>query len=502
MNSIINRNRSTTNYNNNFSGTIILIIAIAVIAIIVPYGLFSRGECVFQIDRSALAAKPETQEHINYLPIIFKLHTSASPIVNLPDIENEQGEFLPEEAAAFGFGRVTPIENYTDIRVGYTQTELWVRVSVFDRRLWYDPSPTLEDLTNWDSVSLFLDTGGDTFRFDAQMNWWEERDQFQASYQLINGNWTPAPITFLTDSVWWGFPQPNDDQDDRAWAIAFSIPYLSLGYNEAPAEGTEWRLGFQVYDRDDSIGTPIPTKYWPDSLLINHPLTWGVAHFGLPEYTIPQASNPQNFTLRNGFNGITVTDGMVGGGTVCGDGLDFWNEWGDFSYLGSRALNVQNQGNTDDWPCFSKIYMNFPLDSLPLDKEVITATLTLHQLGNSIGFPYDPPKALNSLIQVWQINQDWDPNTLSWNNSPQPVENISRSWLGSIYPGDPDDLGIARTWDVSILVAEAYDFRKPLQMLLYSADFYGPHGKYFFSSSSDDWAGAWRPSLTITLGNP
>ena len=99
-------------------------------------------------------------------------------------------------------------------------------------------------------------------------------------------------------------------------------------------------------------------------MLPNYPITWGIVHFGLPGYTPPQASNPQLFTIRNGLNGITVTDGMVGGDTVCGDGLDFWSEWGVQSYPGSRHLNVQNQGNTDDWPCFSKIYITFPLDQL------------------------------------------------------------------------------------------------------------------------------------------
>ena len=80
---------------------------------------------------------------------------------------------------------------------------------------------------------------------------------------------------------------------------------------------------------------------------------------------------------------------------------------------------------------------------------MITATLTLRQLGNASG--WDNP---NSLIQVWEINQDWDPATLSWNNAPPPIENLSRAWVGSIYPGYPGDLGIARTWDVSLAATQ------------------------------------------------
>ncbi len=71
--------------------------------------------------------------------------------------------------------------------------------------------------------------------------------------------------------------------------------------------------------------------------------------------------------------------------------------------------------------------------------------------------------------------------------------------MGSI---DQSQVGIARTIDVSLAATRAYLDRKPLQVVLYSADFYGPHGKYFFSSSSIDYDGVWRPSLEITLGNP
>jgi hypothetical protein len=130
---------------------------------------------------------------------------------------------------------------------------------------------------------------------------------------------------------------------------------------------------------------------------------------------------------------------------------------------------------------------------------VINATLTLHQVGNSTGFQDDPAKALNSLIQVSEVHQDWDPATISWNNAPLSFENLSRAWVGSI---EQADVGIARTWDVSLLASRAYMAGMPVRLVLYSADFYGPHGKYFFSSSSTDWDGNWRPSLQITLGTP
>ena len=449
----------------------------------------------------------QTQVYHGYLPLIYRINDlvvpSVAPKVNIPKIENDQGDFLPEEAAVFGFGKVTPTENYTDVRIGYFQSSLWVWVSIIDRRLWYDELPTPAELTKWDSTSLFLNTDGNgnnftldnTYRFDAQLNWWEDRADWQAAYQAGNEGWSIIPITFETHTNWWSMEGgPNDNSDDRAWVAVYVIPYASLGLSGPPPEGTEWRLGLQVHDRDDFPGTPIPDKLWPDSLIPDQPITWGTIHYGLPGYTPPQALNPHTFTLRNGVNGITVSDGMVGGDTVCGDGLDYWSEWGDKSYPGSRHLNIQNQGNTDDWPCFSKTYITFPLDSLPRGAEVITATLTLHQLGNASG--WDNPY---SLIQVWEINQDWNPTTLSWNNAPEFSENLSQAWVEVI---DESQLGIARYLDVSLAATRAYAAGEPLRLALYSADFTIGSGKYFFSSSSEDWDGAWRPSLEITLGNP
>ncbi|MEE9618403.1 MAG: hypothetical protein V3T90_15560, partial [Anaerolineae bacterium] len=69
---------------------------------------------------------------------------------NVPDVE----------AAIFWFGRVTPTENSVDGRVRYNDDHLYLRVAAFDRRLWYDASPSPNDLTAWDAVTLYLDTDG------------------------------------------------------------------------------------------------------------------------------------------------------------------------------------------------------------------------------------------------------------------------------------------------------------------------------------------------------
>jgi len=61
--------------------------------------------------------------------------------------------------AVLWFGRVTTATNAVDVRVGYRQKALHVYLSVMDRRLWYDLSPSPEDLTGLGSATLYIDTG-------------------------------------------------------------------------------------------------------------------------------------------------------------------------------------------------------------------------------------------------------------------------------------------------------------------------------------------------------
>jgi hypothetical protein len=160
-------------------------------------------------------------------------------------------------------------------------------------------------------------------------------------------------------------------------------------------------------------------------------------------------------------------------------------------------MNVQNQRDIADWPCFSKFYITFPLDSLPADKTVISATLTMHQLGQATGNPADPPIALNSLVQASLIDRDWNEATLTWNNAPVPIENVSQTWVESLVDGE---MGRPYEWDVSRAVSRVYAENQPLRLVFYSADSYSGHGKYFFSSD-EDWDIV-RPWLTIVLGEP
>jgi hypothetical protein len=252
-----------------------------------------------------------------------------------------------------------------------------------------------------------------------------------------------------------------------------------------------------VHDRNTQAGPPNPDTAWPETFRQNDLSSWGTIGFGVPIYTPPSTTNPHSYTLRNKLNGLVVTDGMVGGGMSCGGSLsDFWNTWGNTSFPGNTDFNVQNQADVADWPCFSKIYLTFPLTSLPPGKAIISASLTMHEFGNS----GDSGQAKPSWIQVVTTNQDWNAASLTWNNAPYAEENYTGSWVNPVgsFPGWP---GKPYTWDISRAVADAYLKGQPLRLVLYSADSDYHSGKYFVSSYTGDWNAVARPTVQIILGD-
>ena len=208
-------------------------------------------------------------------------------------------------------------------------------------------------------------------------------------------------------------------------------------------------------------------------------------------------------TIAHKLNGAVVKDGGVGGHTTCGDGLDFWTEWPEHVYnsLPNSSdpypnYNIQNQVDIADWPCFSKVYMAFPLSAIPAGQTVITAALTLHQMGNAGA----PGQAKPSLIQVFSVAEDWDEAKLNWNTAPLALENVSQAWVSPTlaFPGWP---GVPWTWDVTYAVRQAQAAGQPLRLAFYSADEDYHSGKYFVSSDTGDWNAAARPIVQVTYGN-
>ena len=429
------------------------------------------------------------------------------PIVNIPFVD---GEVDFSDTAIFWFGKVTPTENYADVRIAFNQNELYLYLAVFDRRLWYDETPSPDQLTAWDAVSLFLDLNPDapgapnpqSFLFVAQFTpfpEWESRSAYQQAYIGNGSGWSYASLPFKTISGWRGTAW-NDNTDDRGWAMTYLIPFSSLGLSTPPPQGTSWRLGMLLHDRDDSAGTPIPVQSWPPTLQMNNPTSFGFARFGIPGYSPPATTSQSTLTIREGLNGAIVPDAAVGGttGNLCNADGDFWTNWGNANFAESPDFNIQNQGDIADWPCFAKYFVTFPLEQIPAGSVIISAKLILHQWGNSGSLGLAKP----SMVHVSSVAADWSESSLTWNNAPLAMENISSLWVPVVYCGDVGWPCSPREWDVSRAVAAAYASGEPVRLALYSTDSDYHSGKFFTSSETGDWNDIGRPTLLVAWGVP
>lgn len=425
-------------------------------------------------------------------------HTPRSAVAALPTIYIPyfNGAVPFDQTAIFGFGKISPSENYTDVRIGSNDTELYLYNAIFDRRIWYDTTPTASDLTNWDAIALYIQTSdGSRYRISSQFGGGGANS---ASYQLFekwNGSSYQTISVPLTTSSGWRGDFPNTDVDDRGWALTFHIPFSSLNLSNKPATGTMWKMAVVSFDRDSAAQTSPGVKSWPEAVNLSDPQTWGNISFGIPQYQVPQISNEQTLTVAHKLQNATVIDAHVGGGSLCGEGLDYWNQWGEKNYNGATTTVVQNQSDIADWPCFSKIYLSFPALSIPAGKVIKSATFTIYQSGNS---GVDPKK---SLIQVSEAMDAWNEATINWNNAPQLSNNTSYAWVDPIgtFPGWP---GVPWNWDVSAIIAQHATSGTPIHLAMYTSDGNYHSGKYFVTSETGDWNAAGRPRLTIVYGDP
>lgn len=451
-----------------------------------------------------------------FLPII-----SDQPVTsNNTSGFRQNARYLPDEtwlmpSSIFWFGQVTRSENNVDVRTGYTDTHLIIWVEVFDRMLWYDTTPTVPELTQYDAISLYLrpagvygaapDTG--TYRFVAQNYlYYVEQAPYHAEYRGNGSGWVPAYAPYELMVGYEGEGGYNQTgKDNMGWLMKFKIPYSSLGLSGKPADGTAWGMAITMHDRDDANG-PLPAKSWPPAMVDSQPATWAELGFGLPIYSPPSAQNIRNITIRQGYNAVSVPDASVGGSTICGDITkpDFYSQWGilpesayaDYT-VNNTQVNIQNQANVADWPCFAKYYVTFPLDAVPAGKVIRSVKLVMSLFGNS-----DPNNASDSLIHVATVNADWNEASLTWNNAPLASENFAATYVEPV----PDagsfagDLGIKYEWEISAAAVRAYQAGEPLRLVLYSSDWPKHSGKYFYSSNYSIPEA--RPTLVITYGDP
>lgn len=358
------------------------------------------------------------------------------------------------EMAVFWFGRVDPRSNSVDVRAGWGREELFVGLAIIDRLLWYDPRARAEELTHWDAVSLNIHPpGGPLHRFVGMLH-----EAEVPSARARSGGKGPTHEGFRAVPGWWG-EKLNDATEDRGWALTFRLPWATLV--RRPREGEVWRVGLVVHDRDSPDQPSGPDQVWPQGFDPDRTQTRGEFVFGQSKWRPPPHREVQEFLIRHGHQRQRVVDQAVGGGSVCGDGLDFWTEWGDSTReAGAPDVNIQNQSDIANWPCFSRYFVTFPLDSLPKDLVVVQATLVLHQFGNS-----EPSEARPSWIQVLEVKGYWEEGRLSWNTAPPVWQNWGGAWVGVLarFPGWP---GVPRHWDVSRAVAQAHARPRLLRLVL------------------------------------
>ena len=301
------------------------------------------------------------------------------------------GQVPSNQTAIFSFGIATSTDNYTDVRIGYNSSGLYINLQIVDRYLWYDTNTSVPNLGNGDNASVYLSTATSstrlvpqqTYMFQTGVNGYTKRPNYQQAFTGNGTTWTPAKIPFTAVYGWKGHGM--NGAQDRGWSMAYSIPFSSLGMSGAPSQGTEWKLAVQVQNKDSiTQAPPLPSKWWPESATATNPSNWGNIVYGLPKYTPPQAGNISTYTVRNGLNNQVVTDGMVGGGLGCGSNVsDVWTQLGGTTYTRQLQVTVENEENISNWNCFSKFYITFPISSLPAGKSVVKATVTLYEYSNA-----------------------------------------------------------------------------------------------------------------------
>ncbi len=416
---------------------------------------------------------------------------SGLPRVNVPNLSGR-----PFTPAIFWFGRVDPQSNYADVRMYHYAEQLTIVINVIDRLVWYDQSPSVSDLTDWDAISVYFDLSENPNGSPSTEPYLVQTQlYFHSVYRWDGSEWQPDALPVSIESSWRG-NGPNDVIDDKGWQVTLAIPFASLGLAGPPDPGTVWRFALALHDRDSQSGTAIPDQSWPSDFQSELPSTWGVLHFGVPAYQPPPALIQGAVTIREGLEGAIVEDAHVGGHTICGENVDHWSEWGEANYAGYEQINIQNQWDIADWPCFSKYYVTFPLNSLPPGVEIVSATLTMTLFGNAGGGEWGEPP--DSYIQVFTIGEEWDESTLNWNDAPLAKENVA---VTLVKPRDYDQPDTPYTWDVSQAAAGAYLSGNPLRLALYSADGERHTGKYFWSSDTGDWNANARPTLTVYWGD-
>jgi hypothetical protein len=203
---------------------------------------------------------------------------------------------------------------------------------------------------------------------------------------------------------------------------------------------TDWTFLGAGKTYTNTLGTTYPyTVTYRDfdngSFTVQHIIT-GTLRFGLQDYSAKSVVGQVITTT------VLSADASVGGGPDCGsdDYPDFFPTWGSRNedgptnysariHLGThyQANIAQTQGDIADFPCYSKYAGQFPLPNIG-SSVVNSATVTVYQFGNpGYGTGYEDDGTKETVVEVGEISPNWTELGITWDNSPRPRENISRT---------------------------------------------------------------------------
>jgi hypothetical protein len=434
--------------------------------------------------------------------------TPAEPAAAGPRRVNVTQDMYFSQTAIFWFGvddgpSQMPGRNYADVRVRYTSSNLEIKVIGIDYYLWYDQSNTPGDLTQNDSVAIYVDTAHDRattpktddYYFLLGARDWEDPARYRRQARGNGASWNTSWSATWTNNFYGAWEEGggynlNNSHVDYGWDGTFIIPWSVFGLSAPPAEGTLWSLGMQIFDRD-SASAMSASEGWPETFSANSPATWGELHFGAPSYTPKPGGAGGTVTIQG--SGV-MEDAWVGGGP--GGLSGHMGNGSNLNHGDDPDLFTGNEQMPVHFPYFNKSYFRFPLTTVPTGKTILSAKLYLYHWGNA-----DPVQATASWVHLFQISDSWAENTITWNNAPLAQENIALTWMDPIRGDGYADPPKEYFWDATQAVAAAYAAGQSANLAIYESDVDQHSNRYLYGSEADEWLASYRPKLVITWGN-
>lgn len=368
----------------------------------------------------------------------------------------------------FWFGELNEQSNAIDMRIGHNATELMLSASVFDDDIQYS-TDTSADWHDFDTMRYEIAINGSDYTVETMTRHYQPLEMYARFGQLNNGQFVQIPVDLKHQGSWFG-DSPNNVGNDRGW---YSIIYISW---DALGGQSDFVLTVTNFDKDlDYQGS----QTWSGLVSLEQ---------------LPLGTDGTEFVRFSRGGEWLVDDAHVGGAFDCGvtEKPDFFPTWGDVSYPQAPQINIQNQMNTEDWPCFSRYMIWFDIP-VGLDRKMVSnATIIMHQFGEAgHAWPHNSLEFIpDSNIQAIWVEQPEPPYT--WNNTPEIKAHLSTTYVPSrneVFVNPP----VAHEFDITYAIKNADGNR--VAILLYSADWDIHSGKYFYGSYAD----VYRPEISIEV---